>query len=69
MNNDDYKIDQYYDSLYSKYEEEAKVSAEDYYNLERKYNELTYQLEDILYYIKENDPAGAYEYAKSVGLV
>lgn len=69
MNNEDYMIDKYYDSLYSKYEEEATVRAEDYYRLKDDYDELYYQLQDILYFIKQNDPAGAYEYAKSEGLV
>lgn len=69
MNNEERLADRYYESLQTKYEEEATIPAQDYYDLEEKYNELTYQIQDILYYVKINDPAGAYEYAKSVGLV
>ena len=61
--------DRYYDSLYSKYEEEERIPISEYRELEGKYNELLYQMQDVIYYLRNNDIAGAYEYLKSEGLV
>lgn len=69
MNREEILNDRYYDSLYSRYEDEATVSAEDYYKLKDKYDELLYQMQDVIFYLRNNDIAGAYEYLKGEGLV
>lgn len=69
MNKEEMLCDRYYDSLYSKYEDEATVSAKDYYELKDKYDELLYQMQDVIYFLRNNDIGGAYEYLKSEGLV
>lgn len=69
MNKEEILNDRYYDSLYSRYEDEAKVSAEDYYKLKDKYDELLYQMQDVIFYLRNNDIVGAYEYLKGEGLV
>ena len=69
MNREEMMCDRYYDSLYSKYEEEERIPISEYRELEGKYNELLYQMQDVIYYLRNNDIAGAYEYLKSEGLV
>ena len=61
--------DRYYDALQAKYEEEAKIPASDYYELKDKYDELLYQMQDVIYFLKQNDIAGAFEYLSSEGLI
>ena len=61
--------DRYYDSLQAKYEEEQRIPISDYRELEEKYNELLYQMQDIIYFLKNNDIVGAWEYLSSEGLV
>lgn len=61
--------DRIYDELYSKYMDQAKVPYESYEELEEAYEHLKAQVKDLIGYIQDNDIAGAYEYAKSEGLV
>jgi hypothetical protein len=69
MNKEEIDVDRYYDSLYSKYEEEATVSTSDYRDLEEKVKKLEGNIRDIINLILNNQPAEAYEYAKREGLV
>lgn len=69
MNKEEMMIDRYYDELYSKYTEGAKVPYESYEELEEKYEHLKCIIKDVAIYLRENDPAGAYEYLKSEDLV
>lgn len=69
MNKDEMMIDRYYDELYSKYTEGAKVPYESYEELEEEYEHLKCVIKDVAIYLRENDPAGAYEYLKSEDLV
>ena len=69
MNKEEYMIDRMYDAMYERYQEEERIPISEYRKLEDEYDELNYKMQDLLYYIKENDIAGAYEYAKSEGLV
>lgn len=69
MNKEEYMVDRMYDAMYERYNEEATVSANDYYELKDKYDELLYQMRDVIYFLQQNDIAGAYEYLKSEGLV
>lgn len=69
MNKDETMIDRYYDGLYARYTEGAKVPYESYAELEEKYEHLKYVIKDVVIYLEENDPAGAYEFLKSEDLV
>lgn len=59
-------MDRYYDSLDKS---DSKIDIEEYYELEKKYDELLYQMKDVIYFLTQDDAAGAYEYLKGEGLV
>lgn len=69
MADNDLKIERQYEAQLDKYQEEARVPLSSYNDLEKKYDELQCQVKDLISYIENNDPAGAYEYAVSEGLV
>lgn len=69
MNKEEMMIDRYYDSLYAKYEEETKIPISEYRELGDRCDELERQIQELLEYIKDNDIAGAYEYAVKENLV
>ena len=69
MTEDEIKQERYYEALESDYFEEAKVPLTDYNDLKKKYEKLKGQVADIISFIQDNDPAGAYEYAVGEGLV
>lgn len=69
MNKEEMMIDRYYDSLYSQYEEEEKISMSEYRELGDRCDKLEHQIQDLLEYIKNNDISGAYEYAVKEKLV
>lgn len=69
MNKEEMDVDRYYDSLYSKYEEEETVPASDYHDLEEKVRKLEGNIRDIIDLILNNKSPEAYEYAKREGLV
>ena len=64
MNKEEMMIDRIYDDLYSNYMTRTKVPYESYEELEDKYEHLKCVLKDIEIYLRDNDPAGAYEYLK-----
>lgn len=61
--------DRYYDSLYEKYSEEAKVPYTDYRKLEEQLEICKGQIQDIANFIRNNDCPGAYEYLISEKLI
>lgn len=69
MNKEEMMIDRYYDSLYSKYEEEEKVPLSDYQELGDRCDKLEHQIQDLIEFIRNNDIVGAYEYAVKENLV
>lgn len=69
MNKEEIDIDRHYDEVFSKYQEEERVPFSAYRELEEKFEKLEGQVKDIIKFIQDNDPAGAYEYAVGEGLV
>ena len=65
-------VDRYYDSLYTKYQEEATVPYTSYRDLEEKYEDFKREFEDfkqnIFYLAKEDKTGGIMEYLKSKGV-
>lgn len=67
MTNEEIMNDRYYEQMQER--NEAKVPFQDYRDLEDKYDELEGKVKDLIEYIKNDDIAGAYEYAVSEGLI
>lgn len=68
MDNYDFELrnKNYYDSLQSKYEEEATVPFTDYLKLEEKNDELKDIITEMLEFINEQDWKGLEGYAKKI---
>ena len=67
MTNEEIMNDRYYEQMQER--NEVKVPFQDYRDLEDKYDELEGKVKDLIEYIKNDDIAGAYEYAVSEGLI
>lgn len=69
MTREEMEVDRYYDSMLDDYNEEEKVTLEEFNQMKELASRRQAQLEEIMKYIRNNDCAGAYEFLVSEGIV